>query len=131
MTTIGRKWRLAKHSKSRPFHDGYVKELRVKELANGLFVFVGTVKPTMVSQANCGAKSYKLWFVMDGERKSSESQNSSTVWSPTTGSILSAYCLCPGGQDGASVWHLSTKESKLSAAKPAYFVCVSSANFCF
>ena len=64
----------------------------MKELANGLFVFVGTVKPTMVSQANCGAKSYKLWFVMDGEKKTSESQNSSTVWSPTTGSILSAYC---------------------------------------
>ena len=42
------------------FQDGYVEELRVNEVENGHFVFVGAVKPTMVSQTNCVAKSYKL-----------------------------------------------------------------------
>ena len=83
------------------FQDGYVEQVLVKELESGHFVFLGTVKPTMVSQTNCGAKSYKLWFVMDGERMTSESQNNNIMWSPTAGSIFSAYCLCPGGQDGA------------------------------
>ena len=83
------------------FQDGYVEQVLVKEFESGHFVFLGTVKPTMVSQTNCGAKSYKLWFVMDGERMTSESQNNNIMWSPTAGSIFSAYCLCPGGQDGA------------------------------
>ena len=38
---------------------------------------------------------------MDGERKTRVGQHNNTMWSPTAGSIFSAYCLCPGGQDGA------------------------------
>eukprot|EP00112_Aurelia_sp_Birch-Aquarium-sp1_P014555 Seg3152.2 transcript_id=Seg3152.2/GoldUCD/mRNA.D3Y31 product="hypothetical protein" protein_id=Seg3152.2/GoldUCD/D3Y31 len=51
------------------FQDGYVKELRVKESDSGHFVFVGDVKPTMITETKSGAKSYKLFFAMDGERK--------------------------------------------------------------
>ena len=36
------------------FEDGYVEQVLVKELECGHFVFLGTVKPTMVSQTNCG-----------------------------------------------------------------------------
>ncbi len=51
------------------FQDGYVQELRVKEMDSGHFVFVGSVKPTMIAETKSGAQSYKLWFVMDGERR--------------------------------------------------------------
>lgn len=53
----------------------------------------------MITETNNGGKFYKLWFIADGTR--STDAGAEHKWAPTAGSICSAYCLCPGGQDGA------------------------------
>ena len=70
----------------------------MKEIS-GHFVFIGRVKPTMKPKSKEGQIHYKLWFIMDGDREESEKKN--MRWKPTAGSVFSAYCCCPGGQDGA------------------------------
>ena len=80
------------------FEDGYVQDLKVKEVS-GHFVFVGKVKPTMKPKTKEGEKHYKLWFVIDGDRDKTDKGD--IRWKPTAGSVFSAYCYCPGGQDGA------------------------------
>ncbi len=85
------------------FQDGHVEDVKVKEV-EGHFVFVGKVKPTMKSVTNEGKKFYKVWFVIDGDREDADSNSVGVTyvkWKPTAGSVFSAYCLCPGGQDGA------------------------------
>ncbi len=81
------------------FQDGYVEELIVTEVQKH-FVFRAKVKPTMVTETKTKEKFYQLWFVIDGER-SEDGGNGYPKWKPTAGSIFSAYCQCPGGQDGA------------------------------
>ena len=76
------------------FEDGYVEDLKVTKFRDH-FIFVGKVKPTMNPKTRTGAQFYRLWFIMNGTREASKQ------WSPTAGSIFSAYCMCPGGQDGA------------------------------
>ena len=80
------------------FEDGYVHDLKVKEIS-GHFVFIGKVKPTMKLRSKEGDIHYKLWFIMDGDREKLEKNK--LRWKPTAGSVFSAYCCCPGGQDGA------------------------------
>ena len=46
-----------------------------------------------------GEKHYKLWFVIDGDRDKTDKGD--IRWKPTAGSVFSAYCYCPDGQDGA------------------------------
>ena len=80
------------------FEDGYVQDLKVKEVS-GHFVFVGKVKPTMKPKTKEGEKHYKMWFVIDDDRDNTDKGD--IRWKPTAGSVFSAYCYCPGGQDGA------------------------------
>eukprot|EP00112_Aurelia_sp_Birch-Aquarium-sp1_P010992 Seg2322.5 transcript_id=Seg2322.5/GoldUCD/mRNA.D3Y31 product="hypothetical protein" protein_id=Seg2322.5/GoldUCD/D3Y31 len=82
------------------FQDGYVEELIVMEVQSH-FIFRGKVRPTMVTETKQKEKFYQLWFVIDGERFSKDDSNSVIKWKPTAGSIFSAFCQCPGGQDGA------------------------------
>ena len=81
------------------FEDGFVEDLRVKELL-GHFIFIGQVKPTMKPKTKEGENFYKLWFFIDGDRDKTVKEGN-CCWKPTAGSIFSAYCQCPGGQDGA------------------------------
>ena len=80
------------------FEDGYVHDLKVKEIS-GHFGFIGKVKPTMKPRSKEGKNHYKLWVIMDGDREKSEKKK--MRWKPTAGSVFSAYCCCPGSQDGA------------------------------
>eukprot|EP00794_Sanderia_malayensis_P021087 gene21087-23147_t len=81
------------------FMDGYVEELILKETC-GHFIFLGKVKPKMSKETRQSDFFYKLWFIVDGERTQVEN-GSAFSWEPTAGCVFSAYCQCPGGQDGA------------------------------
>ncbi|KXJ10498.1 Transposon Tf2-11 polyprotein [Exaiptasia diaphana] len=52
----------------------------------------------MITETSSG-KFYDLWFIVDGTRLT-DKKDADFKWAPT-GSIFSAYCICPGGQDGA------------------------------
>ena len=48
-----------------PFQDRFIKELQVNEMDNRHIVFVGSVNPTIVTDANNDATSFKViqtWF---------------------------------------------------------------------